>query len=154
MHAGQFARSATYPNDVLMNIVGPPLGRIAMVPTSFDAWNINQALAVFRPRQGVLPTFLFHALRSSIVLPEILKLPVGVRQLNISLAQCRNLRIPAPSMAEQHTFVEAARAMDSIARLQQAAAANADGAFRSLLAKAFHNGEHPAEDRELERALA
>lgn len=154
LHKGQFARSVVYPNDVLMNIVGPPLGRITKVPSTFGEWNINQALAIFRPRESVLPTFLFHALRSSMVLPEILKLPVGVRQLNISLAQCRNVRIPVPSLAQQQTFAEAARAMESIVSLQRAATLRAGAAFQALLAKSFGTGEAHAEVHNLERALA
>ncbi len=31
-----------------MNIVGLPLGKIAIVPDDFEEWNINQALAIFR----------------------------------------------------------------------------------------------------------
>ena len=87
------ARSAVYPQDVLMNIVGPPLGRICLVPGTFPQWNVNQALAIFRVRDEILPHFLFSALRSPLVLPGILRLPVGVRQLNISLEQCRNIRV-------------------------------------------------------------
>lgn len=53
-----FARSAVYPDDVLMNIVGPPLGQVAVVPKTFPEWNINQAIAIFRAVDGVLPAFI------------------------------------------------------------------------------------------------
>ncbi len=44
----RLSRSKVYPNDVIMNIVGPPLGKIAIIPDDFQEWNINQALAIFR----------------------------------------------------------------------------------------------------------
>ncbi len=43
----QFARSRVVSGDVLMNIVGPPLGKIARVPQTLPECNINQAIAIF-----------------------------------------------------------------------------------------------------------
>lgn len=34
-HNKELKRSQCYPNDVLMNIVGPPMGKIAIVPVYF-----------------------------------------------------------------------------------------------------------------------
>ena len=36
-----------------MNIVGPPLGKVSIVPNDAPEWNINQAIAVFRPLPSV-----------------------------------------------------------------------------------------------------
>ena len=47
-HNGFLARSKVYPGDVLMNIVGPPLGKFALVTSEYPEWNINQAIAIFR----------------------------------------------------------------------------------------------------------
>ena len=44
VHEKELKRCKCYPNDVLMNIVGPPLGKIALVTDQFPEWNINQAL--------------------------------------------------------------------------------------------------------------
>lgn len=49
IHLGELRRSITLPGDVLMNIVGPPLGKVAIVPQTYPEWNINQALVAFRP---------------------------------------------------------------------------------------------------------
>ena len=32
-----------------MNIVGPPLGKIAIIPDTYPEWNCNQAIVMFRP---------------------------------------------------------------------------------------------------------
>ena len=120
-----------------MNIVGPPLGRIAIVPEAYPEWNINQALAIFRAKEGVLPLFLFYALRSPLVLPSILRLPVGVRQLNISLEQCRNLLIPVPEAKRQAEFVALATRVRAIENRQIVATGRAEATFAAILARAF-----------------
>ena len=105
VHEGKLARSKVYPNDVLMNIVGPPLGKFALVNNDFDEWNINQAIAIFRAKENIHPKFLLHALMQPDVLGPFLEQAQGVRQLNFSLEQCRNLEFPLPTMTEQIAFV-------------------------------------------------
>lgn len=51
-HQGMLARSRSVPGDVLMNIVGPPLGKISIVPAMHAEWNINQAIVTFRTSDG------------------------------------------------------------------------------------------------------
>ena len=105
VHDGFLARSKVYPNDVLMNIVGPPLGKFALVTDEFPEWNINQAIAIFRAKEAVHPQFLLHALMQPDVLGPFLEKAQGVRQLNFSLEQCRNLEFPLPPINEQRAFV-------------------------------------------------
>ncbi len=104
-HEEKLARSKVYPDDVLMNIVGPPLGKFALVTNEFDEWNINQAIAIFRAREKVTPRFLMAALMQPDVLQPFLQQAVGIRQLNLSLEQCRNLEIPLPPLELQEKFV-------------------------------------------------
>ena len=110
-HDGKLARSKVYPNDVLMNIVGPPLGKFALVTDEFE-WNINQAIAIFRAKDRILPRFLLHALMQPKVLEPFIGQAVGIRQQNLSLEQCRSLQIPLPSLEEQQSFVEFAKQVD------------------------------------------
>ena len=111
-HNGKLARSKVYPNDVLMNIVGPPLGKFTLVTDEFEEWNINQAIAIFRAKECILPRFLLHALMQPKVLEPFIGQAVGIRQQNLSLEQCRNLQFPLPSLEEQKSFVEFAEQLD------------------------------------------
>ena len=104
IHNGVLARSKVYPNDVLMNIVGPPLGKFALVTDEFSEWNINQAIAIFRAKEKVNPKYLLFALMQPEVLKPFLRQAVGIRQLNLSLAQCRDLEIPLPPLSLQNQF--------------------------------------------------
>ncbi|MGH8108664.1 MAG: restriction endonuclease subunit S [Arenimonas sp.] len=115
-HQGFLARSSVYPNDVLMNIVGPPLGQVAVVPSTFVEWNINQAIAIFRAVEGVLPWFICHYLLSPIAqqwLKARSKTTAG--QTNLTLEVCRSLPFPLPPLNEQSSLlVNLDTAMSSI----------------------------------------
>ena len=108
-HEGILSRSKVFPNDVLMNIVGPPLGKFSVVTDEYPEWNINQAIAIFRAKERIIPNYLMSALMQPNVLRPFLEQAVGIRQLNLSLEQCRNLEIPLPPLDLQNqfaTFVE------------------------------------------------
>lgn len=111
-HDGALARSKVYPNDVLMNIVEPPLGKFSLVPSDYPEWNINQAIAIFRAQERVLPGFLLTALMQPSVLRPFIDLAVGIRQQNLSLEQCRNLSFPLPPIDEQRKFVAYTEGID------------------------------------------
>ena len=108
-HRGFLARSVVYPSDVLMNIVGPPLGQVSVVPETFPEWNINQAIAIFRAVDGVLPRFLSLNLLSPPAqrwLKARSKTTAG--QTNLTLEVCRSLPIPLPPQAEQVALIAVA----------------------------------------------
>ncbi len=114
----KFSRSKVFAGDVLMNIVGPPLGKIALVPNDYPEWNINQAIAKFRPLQKSINKFLYLYLLTGISIKEIPTLGV-VGQDNISLEQCRNMLFPLPPLAEQNTIVERVdRLLESVNALE------------------------------------
>lgn len=116
-HEAELSRSRTEPNDVLMNIVGPPLGQVGVVPTTFPSWNINQAIARFRPLGGYSSDFLSLALRSQPArgwLSERAKTTAG--QTNLTLELCRTVPVPVPPIAEQFAIVD--RANEAVARME------------------------------------
>lgn len=104
IHNTELGRSKVKPNDVLMNIVGPPLGKIGIVPDTFLEWNINQALVIFRAKGELLPIYLLNTLMNRSLLQSIVEKAVGVRQLNLSLKQCREITIPIPPISMQKEF--------------------------------------------------
>lgn len=136
-HNGKLARSKVYPNDVLMNIVGPPLGKFTLVTDEFEEWNINQAIAIFRAKERILPRFLLHALMQPKVLEPFIGQAVGIRQQNLSLEQCRNLQFPLPSLEEQKSFVEFAEQLDKSKVAVQKALDETQMLFDSLMQEYF-----------------
>uniref|UniRef100_B8HLU3 Restriction modification system DNA specificity domain protein n=1 Tax=Cyanothece sp. (strain PCC 7425 / ATCC 29141) TaxID=395961 RepID=B8HLU3_CYAP4 len=115
VHTTKLKRSIVFPGDILMNIVGPPLGKVAIVPDDFLEWNINQALAVFRPVNSVYNKFLYYALSSFATLENVLGETKGTAgQDNLSLEQCRSLRVPLYDLAEQKRIVAKVDALLSL----------------------------------------
>lgn len=104
-HSGFLTRSKVYPNDVLMNIVGPPLGKVSIVPDTYSEWNINQAIAIFRSdsvQSKFLANFLLFQQTVNFMMSQS-KATAG--QFNLTLEICRDLPIPVPSLVEQQEII-------------------------------------------------
>lgn len=140
-HARQ-SRSAARPGDVLTNIVGPPLGKVAVVPHTFPSWNMNQAVVMFRPGAILQSDFLAIALQTPSVLGRLAATSRATAgQFNVSLTACRYLPIPVPPKAEQHRIVaEVHRQLSVIVQCERAVelgVARSAGLRRSVLKAAF-----------------
>ena len=112
-HRGELARSVCRPGDVLTNIVGPPLGKLGQVDLEAGEVNINQAIALFRPRGSILSSFLLLWLGSSLAqiwLRRRAKQTSG--QVNLTLALCQELPTPEVSIEEQRSIVSRAASVD------------------------------------------
>jgi type I restriction enzyme S subunit len=102
VHLGPLSKSRVMPGDVLMNIVGPPLGKVAIVPDVYDEWNINQAITLFRPSELIKGAWIYILLCEGASIREIqLQTKGSAGQVNISLTQCREFEFPVPSTDEQ-----------------------------------------------------
>ena len=116
IHTKELKRSTSYPGDVIMNIVGPPLGKVATIPRDFPEWNMNQALVIFRASEKMLPRFLYFVLCEGEAVRGIDKEFRGTAgQSNISLTQCRNFVFPAPPIEEQKKIIEIVDELFSVA---------------------------------------
>jgi type I restriction enzyme S subunit len=105
-HEARLGRSRVLPNDVLMNIVGPPLGKVSFVPDTYPEWNMNQAIVLFRTSGVVLSRYLAICLMSDEVLRWITRTAKATAgQFNISVGNSRLLPIPLPPLAEQEQIV-------------------------------------------------
>ena len=150
IHKGFLARSVVYPGDVLMNIVGPPLGQVSVVPPTFAEWNINQAIAIFRAVRGVSPRFIALCLLSAPAQAWLAaKSKTTAGQTNLTLEVCRDLPIALPPEGEQP---EVAQAIDAaLAGLvdQDAAVSNAlrqAAAQRKNILQSAFSGQLVAQD--------
>jgi type I restriction enzyme S subunit len=105
-HVSKMKRSLTLPGDVLTNIVGPPLGKVSIVPSKSHEWNINQAIARFRCGPTLLPAFLAIYLQSHHAQSWLATTSkTTTSQVNLSISNCRLLPIPVPPFFEQEQIV-------------------------------------------------
>ncbi|MBN9674123.1 restriction endonuclease subunit S [Salipiger bermudensis] len=158
IHDGFLKRSKVFPGDILMNIVGPPLGKVAIVPDTHPEWNMNQAIAVFRAKDEILPAFLAKWLLSEAYLSWATALSKATAgQRNLTLEICRRSPVPVPPLDEQREIVRRIEAAFArIDRMTEEASRGAhllDRLDERLLAKAFR-GELVPQDPEDEPAEA
>jgi type I restriction enzyme S subunit len=155
-HRGDLKRSIVIPGDVLWNIVGPPLGKVAVVPDSYSEWNINQAIARFRP--GPLLTSAYLALcmmdqRTIDHASRQAKATAG--QFNLTLKICRSIPIPLPPVEEQREIARrVAELFGFVGQLEEGIARSRRAVEKltpSVLARAFR-GELAPQDPENEPA--
>ena len=106
VHNGKLQRSRTEVGDLIMNIVGPPLGKLAIIPPSLPQSNFNQAAVLIRPylHKGVLVKYLFYYLSEMSEINSI-STKGSAGQVNISLTQSQNMRIALPPIQEQQRIV-------------------------------------------------
>jgi len=105
-HKNDLARSQVFPGDVLINIVGPPLGQVSLVPPHIEEANINQAIARIRPVKPVGSEFIVVALMCDDIMRwAIRRGKTTAGQSNLTLELCRALPIPLPPFAEQSRIV-------------------------------------------------
>ena len=150
-HENELKRSKVLPGDVLMNIVGPPLGKVSIVPDTYSEWNINQAICLFRPVCGVSEFYLSLCLRDDNLLSLTkMKAKATAGQFNLTLEICRDYPIPVPSPEEQTEIVRRVEQLfayaDSIEQQAKAAKERVDNLTQAILAKAFR-GELTADWR-------
>jgi len=141
-HASKLKRSRVVPGDVLTNIVGPPLGKISVVPATYSEWNINQAIAAFKPSPELDGSFLSKLLLADVVMRPLLRTGKATAgQINLSISSCRRLWLPIPPLSEQRRLVpeidSSMAVCDSLLVDTQKAATRAAALRRSILAAAF-----------------
>ena len=105
-HNGKLQRSRTEVGDLIMNIVGPPLGKLAIIPPSLPQANFNQAAVLIRPllHKAILTKYLFYYLSEMSEINSI-STKGSAGQVNISLTQSQNMRVPLPPLSEQKRII-------------------------------------------------
>ncbi len=157
-HQGFLNRSKVYPGDVLMNIVGPPLGKVSIVPPTYPEWNINQAIAIFRTA-AITPKLLAKYLAHETTVRSMMKKSKATAgQFNLTLEICRETLIPLCGKLEQQQIEllidEKLSEADQLDQTLATALQQADALRQSILKKAFHGQlEKQAKNEEPATAL-
>lgn len=134
-HNNFLARSIAYPGDILMNIVGPPLGKTALLGDMAKEYNLNQAVLIYRPNlQKISPNFLIDYLNSYISqqwLQSRSKKTSGQQNLTIEL--CKEMPVPVPPLPEQKKIAEILSTWDQAITTTDQLLANSQQQKKSLM---------------------
>lgn len=108
-------RSQLRVGDIVFSIAGA-IGRTAIIPDSILPASTNQALAIIRLRSPLAfdRIFLRYALISSDVTRSISSSKRGIAQVNLSLTDIKNLRVPLPPLALQQEFAAFVSQVDKL----------------------------------------
>lgn len=117
-HATRMSRSTVQPGDVLTNIVGPPLGKVSLVPAGHPESNVNQAIARFRPGPALAAPFLLTYLQSETAQAWLRRTAkTTTSQVNLAITTCRRLPVPVPPIPEQRVISDMAEVLAGPAQL-------------------------------------
>jgi type I restriction enzyme S subunit len=116
-------RSVLRRNDLLMNIVGASIGRVASF-TSDEIANINQAVCLIRLTDDALLPYLLHFLNSETCIQLMFEKQVENARANLSMGNIAHFPIPLPPLGEQERIVAKVNQLMSLcnaleARLRQ-----------------------------------
>lgn len=143
IHNGQLKRCRAYSGDILMNIVGPPLGKIAIIPDDLPECNFNQAAVLIRPFIKQMNFFISWYLNE---MSEINSIDTkGIAgQANISVTQAHNMRVPLPPLKEQtliaHKLNELMQNCDALEESIKQSAAQNEKLLQQVLREALRKG--------------
>lgn len=110
IHQTDLKRSKVHSGDILMNIVGPPLGKTALILEGFPEANVNQAIAIYRIEDPLIREFFAEYLRTDWAqkwLEKRSKKTSGQRNLTLEIA--RQLPVPIPPQEVLSAFVRNVR---------------------------------------------
>jgi type I restriction enzyme S subunit len=107
VHEGELLRSQSLPGDVLINLTGPPMGKVSLVPNTYPAWNINQAIARYRISDLLIRDYFLIYLQSHWAQNWFeMRAKKTSGQKNITLQLAQQLPVPIPPRGEMARFVQ------------------------------------------------
>jgi len=114
VHAQELRHVSVEPGDVLLNITGDSTARACLAPPEVASARVNQHVAIVRPSMDVLDArFLRYTLVSPAMQAHLLALAsAGATRPALTKRMIADLRIPAPSLAEQRHIADTLSALD------------------------------------------
>lgn len=134
-HNKFLSRSKAYPGDILMNIVGPPLGKTALLDEKYEEYNMNQAIVFYRLRSELLHAGYFIAFLNSANAQDWLqsrsKKTSG--QQNLTIEICKQLPVPVPPLPEQKKIAQILSTWDKAITTTEKLLANSQRQKKALM---------------------
>lgn len=100
----QYKRSRVQTGDVLVSIVGT-IGRVFLVPSTFNDFNIARAIARISPGPEVDSKYLFYVLSTTAYQQKLVNESVETARKTLNLEQLGKLLFPVPSLEVQRRIV-------------------------------------------------
>lgn len=132
----QYLRTRLSEDDIVISLVGT-VGKVALIPRKLAGANLHRNLAKVRVSSKSSKGFVLFCLRAESAQKAIGLSTFGTTQALLNLADLRNLKLPAPQLAEQEAIAGALSDADAwIESLEQLIAKKRQtkqGAMQELL---------------------
>lgn len=134
-HEGFLARSKAYPGDILMNIVGPPLGKVSLLGHEFSEYNMNQAIVIYRLIDDVIyrDFFLSYLLSNTAQQWLQTRSKKTSGQQNLTIELCKGLPVPIPALDEQKKIAQILSTWDKAITTTEQLLANSQQQKKALM---------------------
>ncbi|MDQ3711369.1 MAG: restriction endonuclease subunit S [Acidobacteriota bacterium] len=124
-------------NDVLINITGASIGRVACYKEETIA-NVNQHVCIIRLKdRDILPSFLARQLSMPFYQTTVISSQSGATRQAFNFEQIKDFQIIAPPPPLQKKFAEIVQKFERVRRQQREATHQAEHLFQTLLHRAF-----------------
>jgi type I restriction enzyme S subunit len=131
-------RTKVHEGDVLLNITGASIGRVAWVEKLDREANVNQHVCIIRPNQElILPPFLSVFLSTPYGQEVINQIQAGASRQGLNHEQVRSIMVLVPPISEQRTFVARINEIQLWREEQANSRRRVEDLFQSLLQQAF-----------------
>lgn len=124
--------------DVLLNITGASIGRVATFELPEKRANVNQHVCIIRTKPNILnPRFLMHLIALPNFQDYINTIQTGSTRQALNLTKIRELKIPLPSIQQQNYFILSDQLINSYINRAKTMLQESDKLFNCLMQKAF-----------------
>ena len=131
-------RSRVQSGDVLLNITGASIGRVAAFEHENVRANVNQHVCIIRPKPDALSSrYVTHLISSREFQIEIDRLQHGGTRQALTFSQIAEFQIPLPPLPEQRRIAEVLDRAEALRAKRRAALAQLDSLTQSLFLDLF-----------------
>jgi type I restriction enzyme S subunit len=139
------SRSSLHPNDLLLNITGASIGRVAVVPAWLKIGNVNQHVCIIRLNGLCDPWFASFYLSTEMGQSQVLGSQYGTTRQGLNFGQVRQLRLPIPPLDEQQAIAHVFRTVQRAKEATEKVIAADRQLKQSLMRHLFTYGPVPVE---------
>jgi len=133
--------------DVLLNITGASLGRVAWYNVVDHEAYVNQHVCIIRLIENIRPEYISFFLTTPLGQRRIFSSQTGATRQGLNHENVRKIKILLPDIEEQKEFADTINNFRQQESMQNKAKVNLEKLFQNLLHKAF-SGELTAQWRE------
>jgi type I restriction enzyme, S subunit len=134
----KMGRTRLQPDDVLLNITGASIGRVATFDGQSKRANVNQHVCVIRPDPSVLNArYLSRLIATPAFQGRIQQTQVGGTRQALTFSQIADFEIPLPPLGEQQRIAEVLDRTEDLRSKRRTALAHLDILIQSIFLDLF-----------------